>query len=49
MNVSNSLLQDLCQVLPHLQPQIYFKSSLVSAKIGDDRIFSMRIAIAKYL
>ncbi|MEH1971332.1 DICT sensory domain-containing protein [Nostoc sp.] len=30
MNVSNSLLQDLCQVLPHLQPQIYFKSSLAA-------------------
>ncbi|MDZ8235651.1 MAG: DICT sensory domain-containing protein [Nostoc sp. ChiQUE01a] len=30
MTVSNSLLEDLCQVLPDLQPQIYFKSSLTA-------------------
>ncbi|MBD6618814.1 GAF domain-containing protein [Komarekiella sp. 'clone 1'] len=30
MSVSNSLLQDLCEVLPHLQSQIYFKSSLTA-------------------
>jgi DICT domain-containing protein/signal transduction histidine kinase len=30
MSVSNSLLEDLCRVLPDLQPQIYFKSSLTA-------------------